>query len=67
MEENKNSDQHREHPLFSTKKQTEDDSQQTVCEHFANPVLLNYTNIVFTNWFTNKMFASVYAALGAQY
>ncbi len=62
MEENKNSDKHGTHwpqtPLCMLKKPTGDDSQRTVFELHTN-----YMNIVFANWFANKMFASVYTAL----
>ncbi len=63
MEENKNSDKHgthkrSEHHLCLLKKPTGDSLQWTVCKPHTN-----YTNIVFANWFTNKMFTSVYADL----
>ncbi len=66
MEENKNSDKHSTHwagNILCAR-------QKTNRRWFAMnslQTLYYYTNIVFANWFTNKMFASVYEALQSLY
>ncbi len=65
MEENKNSDERGTQPQTSYVFVEKTDWRwfTTNCSRTFCKTRTNYTNIVFVNWFPNKMFASVYVTL----